>query len=123
MDELALPAGLHDRILKATIGTTEVIAVRPSWTARTAEWVRGLRFPIPMPQLAPVAMILLFAFMLFSQSVSADGSFTDIYSKSFELAEQTYQQSADAWNGKAPDQRPGQEPVTGTTFVDQEDKK
>lgn len=123
MDELAVPSGLHDRILKATIGTIRAEAMRPKWTANVAEWVRGLRFPIPVPQLAPVAMILLFAFMLFSQSVSADGSFTNIYQKGFELAEQTYQQSANAWNGQPVSQSPDQEPVTGTTFVDQEEKK
>ena len=33
------------------------------------------------------------------QTVSADGSLTDIYSKSFALAEQTYQQGADVLSG------------------------
>lgn len=125
MDELAVPAGLHAKILNATIGTTRVSAVQASWTAKAAEWLGGLRFPIPLPQLAPVAMILLVAFMMFSQTVSADGSFTNVYQKSFELAEQTYQQSANAWNGTPSDSTQGvqKDPVTGTTDVDQEEKK
>jgi hypothetical protein len=44
-------------------------------------------------------MMMLFAFLVFSQTVSADGSLTDIYTKSFALAEQTYQQGADAIKG------------------------
>ena len=69
-------------------------------------------------------MILLFAFMFFSQTVSADGSFTSVYQKSVELAEETYKQSAEAWNGGGtPPASPKAEPVTGTTFVDNEEKK
>jgi hypothetical protein len=121
MEELAVPEGLHSRILQATIGTVRSGEVRASRASQFGQWVRGLRFPIQIPQLAPVAMMLLFAFMVFSQVVSADGSLTDVYTKSVQLAEQTYQQSADAWNG-SPDERM-QNPVSGTTNVDQEDKK
>ena len=124
-EELELPFGLHDRILQATIGTERAAEVRASWGSRAAEWVRGLSFPVGLPQLAPVAMMLLFAFMFFSQTVSADGSFTNVYQKSVELAEETYKQSAEAWNGgpKAADQGVRQDPVTGTTYVDNEEKK
>jgi hypothetical protein len=70
-------------------------------------------------------MMMTFAFLVFSQTVSADGSLSDVYAKSYQLAEQTYQQGADAFNGKVPDASPtaqqSQEPVNGTTFV--EDKK
>ncbi len=100
MDELAVPAGLHERILTATLGTTDAEGMVPSWTTRAADWVRGLRFPIAAPQLAPVAMILMFAFLVFSHTVSTDGSLTGVYQRSIELAGQTYQQGADAWNGK-----------------------
>jgi anti-sigma factor RsiW len=122
MDELAVPAGLHERILQSTIGTEQADEVRASWAARAGEWVRGLRWPIAVPQLAPIAMILAFAFLVFSQTVSADGGFTGVYQKGFELAEQTYEQSADAWNGGV-DQKSNvnQQPVDGTTYV--EDKK
>lgn len=122
-DELAVPAGLHDRILRSTIGTAQAAKVKAAWGSQIAEWVRGLSFPLPTPQFASVAMILLFAFMFFSQTVSADGSFTSVYQKSVELAEATYKQSADAWNGGVTPDSPKAEPVTGTTFVDNEEKK
>jgi len=124
-EELELPFGLHDRILQATIGTERAAEVRASWGSRAAEWVRGFSFPVGLPQLAPVAMMLLFAFMFFSQTVSADGSFTNVYQKSVELAESTYQQSAEAWNGgkRELNQAPRQDAVNGTTFVDNEEKK
>jgi anti-sigma factor RsiW len=124
MDELAVPAGLHDRILQATIGTAEAAEVRASWVSRLGEALRGFSFPVPVPQLASVAMMLFVAFMVFSQTVSADGSFTNVYSKSVELAEATYKQSADAWKGNSTDPNaPKQDPVSGTTFVDNEEKK
>ena len=100
MDELAVPEGLHERILQSTIGTAEAQEVKASWAARAGEWVRGLRFPIAVPQLAPVAMIIMFAFLVFSQTVSADGTLTSVYQKSFELAGQTYQQGADVLQGR-----------------------
>lgn len=125
MEELPVPAGLRDKILQATIGTTKAKAVKPSWTSRGAEWMRGLNFPISLPQLAPVAMMLLFAFLVFSQTVSADGSLNGVYQKSFELAEQTYKQSADAVFGAAAptnEQKSKQEPIQGTFTSDEENK-
>ncbi|MEP6787272.1 MAG: hypothetical protein ABJB40_02495 [Acidobacteriota bacterium] len=125
MDELAVPDGLHDRILQSTIGTVEAKVMKASAGSQIREWFRGLSFPIGIPQLAPVAMMLTFAFLVFSQTVSADGTISGVYQTSVVLAEQTYQQSADAWNGKtnALDQAPRQDPVTGTTYVDNGDKK
>jgi hypothetical protein len=123
MEELAVPEGLHQRILESTIGTAEAGEVKASWAAQVAEWIRGLRFPIGVPQLAPVAMMLIFAFMVVSQTVSADGTLTGLYSQSVELAEQTYEQSANALNGKPVQQSPKQDPVTGATYVDNEEKK
>jgi len=122
MDELVVPEGLHDRILKATIGTTRVEVVKPSFGSQLAEWVRGLRFPIPVPQLAPVAMLILVAFMVFSQGVSADNSFTNVYQQGLQLAEQTYKQSADAWAGNGRQFTPNQQPINGT-YVSNEDQK
>lgn len=123
LDELPVPAGLHQRILNLTIGTERAASAKASSASRFGEWIRGFSFPISVPQLAPVAMMGVFAFMVFSQTVSADGSLTDVYAKSYRLAEQTYQQGADAFNGKVPDApvAPNQEPVNGTTYV--EDKK
>lgn len=123
LDEMPLPAGLHARILQSTLGTVEAKAVRASRTSELLEWVRGLRFPIPIPQLAPVAMMLILAFFIFSQTVSADGSLTDVYQKSYQLAEQTYQQSAEAWEGSKVEKEEKKDPVTGTTFTSQEEKR
>lgn len=122
-DELPVPAGLHDRILHATIGTAQAAEVRASWIARLSESIRGFSFPIPVPQMASVAMMIFFAFMFFSQTVSADGSITNVYAKSVELAEETYKQSAAAWNGKEADPVTKAEPVTGTTFVEHGENK
>lgn len=120
LDELPVPAGLHQRILQETIGTAKAKAFRPSAMSQLGEWVRGLSFPISVPQLAPVAMMLLFAFLFVSQTVSADGSLTDVYAKSYQLAESTYQQGATAWGGaSAIDQPQNTEPVTGTTYVEE----
>jgi hypothetical protein len=122
LDEMPLPAGLHKRILKETLGTVEAKAVRASRASELVEWVRGLRFPIPIPQLAPVAMMLIFAFLIFSQTVSADGSLADVYQKSYQLAEQTYQQSAEVLEGSK-NESEKTDPVTGTRFTNNEDKR
>lgn len=124
MEELPVPAGLHGRILQATIGTTEAKTVKASWTAQLGEWVRALRFPIPAPQFASVMMMLIFAAFMFSQTVSADGSIRSVYQKGFELAEQTYQQSADVVLGKDNDgsSRTVQSPVEGTYIKNEESK-
>ncbi|MEO7673282.1 MAG: hypothetical protein ABIU09_04300 [Pyrinomonadaceae bacterium] len=123
LDELPLPAGLHQRILRETIGTARAAAVKASRASQLAEWWRGLQFPISMPQLAPVAMMMAFAFLVFSQTVSADGSLAGIYTSSYELAEETFQQGADAWSGKELQEPSNKEPVKGTTFVDSEGGK
>ena len=122
-EELPVPMGLHERILQATIGSSlRVTPAKASAVQRFKDWVSGLSFPISVPQLAPVAMMSFFAFFVFSQTVSADGSLSDVYAKSFQLAEQTYKQSADALNGMrqpaAQNQSPNQEPVNGN-FVEE----
>lgn len=119
-EEMPLPAGLHERILQSTIGTIEAKAVKASPGARLSEWLRGLNLPIP--QLAPVAMMLIFAFLVLSQTVSADGSLSGVYQKSYELAEQTYHQSADVWNETGVEPKRNQEPIQGR-YVNQEGNK
>lgn len=122
LEELPVPAGLHQRILNLTVGTAKAKPYKASAASRFAEWARGLSFPISLPQIAPVAMMLLFAFLFVSQTVSADGSLTDVYAKSYQIAEQTYKQGATAWSGAAGNsQQQAGEPISGTTFV--EDKK
>ena len=122
MDELPVSARLHDKILQATIGTTQAKTVKASWTARGAEWIRGLSFPIPVRQFAPVVMMLIFAAFIFSQTVSADGSFSSVYQKSYELAEQTYQQSADVVLGNSDAPKTNQTPVQGQ-YINNEGSK
>lgn len=125
MEEMPIPAGLHEKILQSTLGTTRAKAVKSSWTAQASEWMRGFRFPISVPQLAPVAMIMLFAVLFFGPTVSADGSFGGVYQKSFELAEQTYKDSTNAVLGGSEinEKKPNnQEPVRGT-FVNNEENK
>jgi hypothetical protein len=117
-DELPVPQGLHQRIMQETIGTTHARTAKASAADQFKEWIRGFSFPISVPQLAPVALMMMFAFLVFSQTVSADGSLTDVYAKSFQLAERTYEQSAAALNGEQPDASSTQEPITGTTFVE-----
>ena len=92
--------------------------MKPSFAERFGEWTRGLRFPISVPQLAPVAGMLLVAFLAFSQTVSADGTISGVYAQGVQLAEQTYRQGADVLNearGNKPTQP--QTTVEGTTEV------
>ena len=119
LEELPLPEGLNQRILQLTSGAEKTRVKKASLSERFGEWISGIRIPVPIPQLAPVAMMLLFAFLFVSQTVSADGSLSDVYNKSFLLAEQTFQQGADAWNGKTVGPQRKMEPVNGTTFVDE----
>lgn len=114
MEEMPVPEGLHARILQATIGTENVEAIKASWLSQTSEWIRGLRFPIPIPQLAPVAMMFIFAVFMLTQTISADGSISGMYQKSFELAEQTYKQGADILGGETAQPKSNQNPVQGT---------
>jgi anti-sigma factor RsiW len=125
MDEMPIPAGLHNKILQSTLGTTKAKAVKASWSAQAVEWIRGFKFPISIPQLAPVAMLMLVAVLFFGQTVSADGTFGGVYQRGFELAEQTYQQSADAVLGgeQKSEKKPNNQEPTKGTFVDNEDDK
>lgn len=123
-EEMPLPEGLHAKILQATIGTERAKDVKASWASNAMEWIRGFSFPIPIPQLAPVAMILMFAFFVFSQTVSADGSFRGMYQKSFELAGQTYKQSADIMFGeKTAEPNQNQTTIQGTYINNEESKR
>jgi len=97
MEELPIPEGLHERILQMTLGTTEAQTIKASVGSRAMEWVRSVLKPIsiPLPQLAPVAMVLLFAVLLFSHVIPADASLTTVYQQSFQMAGETYAQGAD----------------------------
>ncbi|MGI8544658.1 MAG: hypothetical protein ACR2MD_14445 [Aridibacter sp.] len=93
MEEIPVPEGLNASILEATIGTAEAEKVKASWVGQVKEWIRGIDLPISVPQLAPVAMMILFVVLMFSQT-ALTGNFGGMYRKSFELAGQTYQQGA-----------------------------
>jgi hypothetical protein len=126
-DELPLPEGLHAKILQSTIGTENAKAMKASKFSQFGEWLRSWEFPISIPQLAPVAMMLLLAFMIVTQTVSADGSISGAYQKSFELAEQTYKESSGIVFGdktieQKSNQEPNQEPIQGT-FVNEGNRK
>ncbi|MDQ3321754.1 MAG: anti-sigma factor [Acidobacteriota bacterium] len=125
MDELPIPAGLNAKILQATIGTTEAQTVKASWISQMAEWIRSVSFPISLPQLAPVAMMLIFAVLVFSQTFSGSNPLTGVYQKSFELAGQTYQQSAEIVTGTDSGNQPksNQEPIGGIFVNDSEEKR
>ncbi len=101
-DELPLPVGLHERILQATSGAELIQLPKITWKEKLNDWVRGLRFPITIPQLAPMAMMIMLAFFVFSQTVSADGTISGIYQKGVELAQQTYKESANIWEAEKP---------------------
>ena len=119
LDELPVPAALHDKILRATIGTAEAKDMKAAWPSRAVEWLRGLSFPMPVPQFASVVMMFVFAAFVFSQTVSAD-----VYQRSYELAEQTYKQSAGIVLGTEEDRTPNtnSEPIQGV-YVNEEGKK
>ena len=94
-EERPVPAGLHERILQATLGTTEVRAVRAPLRARVAEWLRGWLDVVVSPQLATVATMVLLAVLVGTSTVSDDGSIGGVYRASMRLAEKTYEHGAD----------------------------
>lgn len=122
IEELPIPDGLNAKILQATIGTEKANSVRASWISQTAEWLRELSFPISIPQLAPIALILSFAALFFSQTISADGSIAGMYQKSFEFAGQTYREGTIIMlgDGRQIEQKTNQQPINGT-FVNNEE--
>lgn len=93
-EEWPVPVGLHERILHATLGTTESELVQAPLGARVAAWLRGLLDPLMSPQLATVATMLLVAVIVLTNTVSADGSIGGMYMASVKLAEQSYSQGS-----------------------------
>jgi anti-sigma factor RsiW len=89
-EEKPLPAGLHERILLATSGSRISQEIRASFGERLASWLRLWLDPIISPQLATVATMLLVAVFVLTNTVSADGSISGVYSASLRLAEQSY---------------------------------
>lgn len=94
-EELAVPAGLNDRILEATLGTVVPRDVRAPFAARIAARMRFLLDPIVSPQFATVATMLLVAVFVLTNTVSADGSISGVYKESLRLAGQGFANSKD----------------------------
>jgi hypothetical protein len=89
-EEKPLPAGLHERILLATSGSRISLEIRAPFGERLAAWLRLWLDPIISPQLATVATMLLVAVFVLTNTVSADGSISGVYSASLRLAGQSY---------------------------------
>lgn len=89
-EEKPLPAGLHERILLATSASRISQEIRAPFGERLASWLRVWLDPIISPQLATVATMLLVAVFVLTNTVSADGSISGVYSASLRLAEQSY---------------------------------
>lgn len=88
-EEKPIPAGLNERILQATSGTMLSLEIRAPFGQRLASWLRVWLDPIVSPQLATVATMLLVAVFVLTNTVSADGSISGVYSASLRLAEQS----------------------------------
>lgn len=89
-EEKPLPAGLHERILLSTSGSLISHEIRAPFGERLASWLRVWLDPIISPQLATVATMLLVAVFVLTNTVSADGSISGVYSASLRLAGQSY---------------------------------
>ncbi|MEP6570962.1 MAG: zf-HC2 domain-containing protein [Acidobacteriota bacterium] len=89
-EENPLPEGLHERILLATSGSQISLEIRAPFGERFTSWLRKWLDPIVSPQLATVATMLLAAVFVLTNTVSADGSISGVYSASLRLAEQSY---------------------------------
>jgi anti-sigma factor RsiW len=92
-EERPVPAGLHDRILQATLGTIDAEEVRAPLAARIAARLRMWLDPIISPQLASVATMLLVAVLVLTSTVSADGSISGMYQAGVKLIGQSYELS------------------------------
>jgi anti-sigma factor RsiW len=89
-EEQAVPVGLHERILQATLGTTDAEEVRAPLAARIAARLRLWLDPIVSPQLATVATMLLVCVLVLTSTVSADGSISGMYRAGIQLAGRAY---------------------------------
>ena len=88
-EEQPVPVGLNERILQATSETELSREIRASFGERLAAWLRVWLDPIVSPQLATVATMLLVAVFVLTNTVSADGSISGVYSASIQLAEKS----------------------------------
>ena len=92
-EDKPLPAGLHERILQATLGTETAHEIKAPWTVRAASRFRLWLDPIISPQLVSVATMILVAVLVLTNTVSADGTISGVYDAGLALAERTGAQS------------------------------
>src|SRR5918993_1092477 len=92
-EERPLPVGLHERILQATLGTTEAERVRAPLPSRVAALLRDWLDAIVQPQLATVATMILVAVLVGTTTISDDGSIGGMYRASLRLAARTANQT------------------------------
>lgn len=92
-EEKPVPAGLHEKIMQATLGTLTPQEIKAPWTARAASRFRLWLDPLISPQLASVATMILVAVLVLTNTVSADGSISGVYDAGLALAERTGTQS------------------------------
>lgn len=92
-EEKPIPVGLHERILQATLGTTEAERVRAPFPSRLAATLRDWLDSIVQPQLATVATMILVAVLVGTSTLSDDGSIGGMYRASLRLAAQTANQT------------------------------
>jgi len=85
-EERPVPAQLHERILQATLGTTQAEQVRAPLGARIMEWVRAWLDVVVTPQLATVATMVLAAVLVGTTTLSDDGSIAGMYRASLRIA-------------------------------------
>jgi len=78
-EELPVPAGLHEGILQATLGTTQAAQMRAPLPARLAARMRDFLDAIVTPQLATVATMALVAVLVGTSTLSDDGSIGGMY--------------------------------------------
>ena len=95
-EEKTVPAGLHERILQATLGTIDAEEVRAPLAARIAARLRLWLDPIVSPQLATVATMLLVCVLVLTSTVSADGSISGMYRAGIQLAGRAYSGNTDS---------------------------
>lgn len=93
-EERPVPAGLHERILQATLGTTEAEQVRAPFAARLATALRAWLDTVVSPQLATVATMMLVAVFVGTSTISDDGSIGGLYRATLRLAATTYEHGA-----------------------------
>jgi len=115
MQELPTPDRLHEKIMQATVGELETVKAKElkqfksfktnnlkDLLVKLSRLIRTT-LTVKLPQLAPVAMMMIFAMFVLSQAV--EGNLGSFYRKSFELAGKTYKQGASVVIGESETER------------------